>query len=301
MSIPATASLTQPRDLASMLRAHQWVKNLPVFAALFLSGRDGDFESWVAASVAFVAFCLAASGGYCINDVIDWRHDQENSARRPNLVALGRIGAPLAVAGGGMLIIAALLLALYVDVATAAVIGLYALGSLAYSAWVKRFFLIDCLMLSGLFVLRLIAGTVALAVPVSPWLLGFAFPLFLALALLKRCAQIDKSPSGAKLAGRNYESRDRPFLYGLALVGAGLAVLVLVAYVMMGGYAASFYAASAWLWGFPLAIALFLARIVQVLGIGRLDTDPVAFALRDPAALATGGGLVAAFLLARGL
>lgn len=301
MNLPIAASFTHPRDLVLMLRPHQWVKNLPLFAPLFLSGHDGDTSSWLASAVAFLAFCLAASGGYYVNDVLDLKHDGSSPAKRHNRVAIGRVPPMTAAFAGGFLIAAGLACALYVNLATALVIAAYAAGSLAYSAWFKRWFLFDCVILAGLFTLRLVAGAAAVDVPASLWLIGFSIPLFLSLALMKRCAQIDSGLPASRLVGRNYHGEDRPVVHGLAISSALIAVMVLTAYVVLGAYEPHFYHQPAWLWGFPVAVAVFLVRIVKVLGRGRLDSDPVAFALRDPPSLAAGAGLVATFLLARGI
>lgn len=299
MNSPVAISLVRPRELFLMLRAHQWAKNLPLFAPLFLSGHDLDPNLWVAAFIAFVAFSLTASGGYFINDLLDLQHDRYTPARRHNLVATGRVQAVVAGVAGGFLILGGLACAFSINVATTITIAIYALGSLSYSAWFKRLFLIDCVVLAGLLTLRLAAGAAAIGVPMSIWLTCFAVPLFLSLALTKRCAQIDGGAPAPRLAGRNYHRKDRPLIHGLALVSAVLAVAVLIAYVAQGGYAASFYGAPLWLWGFPAAIALFLLRIFNVLMRGGLDTDPVAFALRDPISLAAGAGLAVSFFLAR--
>ena len=300
MNQPVAASSVPLRDLVAMLRPHQWVKNLPVLAPLFLSSHDGDVSSWIATVVAFIAFSLVASGGYCINDVLDLKHDRSAPGRRRNPVASGHVPAPVATLAGGVLICGGLVSVLSVNPATAAAIAIYALGSLAYSGWLKRLFIIDCLILSGLFTLRLAAGAAAVDVPMSAWLTSFAVPLFLSLALMKRCAQIDGAETDMRLAGRNYQSKDRPLVHRLALATGLLAVLVLVGYVVLGGYEAGAYRAPMWLWGFPAAIALFLLRVATVLGKGRLDTDPVAFALRDPLSLGAGIALALSFFFARG-
>lgn len=300
MNRSVAVSLIHPRDFVAMLRPHQWVKNLPLLAPLFLAGRDADAHFWIVAAIAFVAFCFTASGGYYMNDALDSRHDKASPAKRRNPVAAGRVPVTTAVAIGSLLIIAGFSCALSVNLATATVVAAYALGSLGYSAWLKRLFVIDCIVLAGLFTLRLAAGAAAISVPLSIWLACFSVPLFLSLALMKRCAQIDGVLPDMRLAGRNYHAEDRPLVLSLALASALLAIIVLVAYVFLHGYDAGLYRQPAWLWGFPLAVSLFLVRIAKVLGEKRLDVDPVAFALRDTISLAAGAGLALSFLLARG-
>jgi 4-hydroxybenzoate polyprenyltransferase len=178
---PGTWSL-----LASSVRPGQWTKNLLVFAGLIFGGRLLDPAAVLAATVAFAIFCALSSAGYLFNDVRDREADRRHPLKRARPVASGELPTSTAIVAAGALAGAGLIAAGIVAPTLAAVAAAYVLLLVLYSIVLKHIVIIDVLTIAGAFVLRAIAGAVAVAVPFSAWLLVCTTLLALFLGLNKR-------------------------------------------------------------------------------------------------------------------
>jgi decaprenyl-phosphate phosphoribosyltransferase len=174
-----TPRRTLPRILAGVVRTarpKQWVKGVLVFAAPFAAGRIGEGAVVRASLFAFVAFCLAASAIYLVNDAVDADADRAHPTKRNRPIAAGIVPVPLALAVSVVLLLGALAVALVQNWQLAVVIGVYEAVQLGYCFGLKHEPVIDlCIVASG-FLLRAIAGGVAANIPLSEWfLLATAF------------------------------------------------------------------------------------------------------------------------------
>lgn len=176
------------RDLVVLMRPHQWLKNVFVFAGLVFS------ETWHEGPLAFkvlqvfAAFCCFSSLVYIIND---W-HDRDSDARHP--VKKHRPLASGAVQGPAALALAVVLLAVGLALAAGnlvllVLLGLYVLLNLAYSWYLKQVPVVDVSIIASGFMLRLLAGTLALGIPPSRWLLLAGLFIALFLGFSKRKAE----------------------------------------------------------------------------------------------------------------
>jgi 4-hydroxybenzoate polyprenyltransferase len=181
----ARTSATWPL-IASSLRPGQWTKNLLVFAGLVFGGRLLDPLAVAAAASAFAIFCALSSAGYLFNDVWDREADRSHPLKQARPIASGDLPAATALAAAGVLVAAALTAAVLVTQALAVVAAAYVLLFVLYSVVLKNMVIIDVLAIAGGFVLRAIAGAVAVAVPFSAWLLVCTTLLALFLGLSKR-------------------------------------------------------------------------------------------------------------------
>ena len=193
-----------PSAVIRLMRPRQWTKNLVVFAGIVFSGRLFDPRALAITVAAFVAFCLVASSLYALNDVLDAERDRQHPVKRDRPVASEAIGAPAALAVSAVLFVAGGGIALALGVAFSAVIAAYVLIQLLYSFALKNMLIVDMLVIATGFVLRAIAGAVAIAVPVSPWLILCAGLLALFLAAAKRRHEV--------LLLRGLSSAHRPVL-----------------------------------------------------------------------------------------
>jgi decaprenyl-phosphate phosphoribosyltransferase len=212
-----------PRVLAGLLRTarpRQWVKNVLVFAAPFTAGRLGDGAVLRAAVVAFVAFCLAASAIYLINDAKDVAADQAHPTKRNRPIAAGVVPVKLAFAVGIVLLLGALAVSYVQNWQLVVVIAVYEAVQLAYCFGLKHEPVIDlCIVASG-FLLRSIAGGVAASIPLSEWfLLATAFgSLFMVSG--KRYAEIQLFEStGAEIRAslRKYSASYLRFVWATSV------------------------------------------------------------------------------------
>lgn len=164
------------------MRPRQWVKNVLVIAAPVLSGQLHDGEVIVGALVAFVTFCLAASGIYLVNDVIDVDADRAHPRKRYRPIAAGVVAPRTALAVAVVLLVAAPALAALATLNLVIVVCVYEVVSLAYCLLLKDEPVLDIAIVASGFLLRAIAGGVATEIDLSQWfLLSAAFgSLFMA-------------------------------------------------------------------------------------------------------------------------
>lgn len=291
---------SRSRALLRSMRPHQWAKNALVFVPLILAGLVSHLDALYATTCAFVALGAVASSTYLVNDIWDLADDRSHWSKRNRPLASGRL--PLAVG------FAAVPVGLFVGIAVAALAGpttlavvlLYLAVTLLYSFVLKRIPILDGFVLAGLFTLRLGAGIVASGAPPSPWLLVFAMFLFASLSFAKRHTEVARvvERGGTEVRGRGYKSIDLPLIMGIGMATGVAAVLIMVLYIIDDAFRQSFYGNTAWLWGFPAILFLFVCRIWLKCGRSELHDDPVAFAVTDRPSLALGGALMVCFGLA---
>ena len=171
--------------LLASLRPRQWVKNLFVFAGVIFSQQMLTPLAWTALG-AFVIFCGLSGATYLFNDVMDAERDRLHPSKRLRPIASGVLSRPTAVVFGVLLLSGCLAAAFLIGVS----FGLVALGYgvllTAYSLWLKHMVILDVLTVAVGFVLRAVAGAVAVEAEISGWLLICTILIALFLALGKR-------------------------------------------------------------------------------------------------------------------
>lgn len=172
--------------LIRSMRIKQWTKNSVIFAALIFARRFTDTDSAVRAGIAFGIFCLLSSAVYLINDVFDLANDRRHPTKRKRPIAAGEVPPAVAVISGILLGGGSLALAWMEAPAFALIGAIYLASNLLYSAWLKKVVIIDVMVISMGFVLRAVAGGLAIQVEVSAWLILCTILLSLFLALCKR-------------------------------------------------------------------------------------------------------------------
>jgi 4-hydroxybenzoate polyprenyltransferase len=172
------------------MRPAQWTKNAVVFAAYIfaLSDRQQQLDPLSIGLVAAAAlcFCLLSSAIYLMNDVRDQEQDRLHPVKRLRPVAAGQLSTPFALTLSVLLASGALIGSLTIATQLTAVLGLYLIIQIAYTLGLKKIALVDIFVIAGGFVLRALAGAVAINVDISPWLLLCTLLLALFLALCKR-------------------------------------------------------------------------------------------------------------------
>jgi 4-hydroxybenzoate polyprenyltransferase len=192
----ATGRLTAANLLVSM-RPGEWTKNLFVFAGLLFGQRLTDPAAIVRSIGAFTIFCALASVVYLVNDVMDREQDRQHPRKRLRPVASGALQTPTALRAAAVLAVGALGAAWWMGLAFGCVATAYVLLLVLYSGPLKHIVIIDVLTIAIGFVLRVVAGAVAVAVPMSPWLLICTILLALFLGLSKRRHELTLLADGA--------------------------------------------------------------------------------------------------------
>ncbi|MGD9525751.1 decaprenyl-phosphate phosphoribosyltransferase [Pseudonocardia sp.] len=153
------------------MRPRQWVKNVLVLAAPFAAGMLFSGDTAAALAVAFVAFSLAASGIYLVNDAKDVTADRAHPTKRSRPIASGIVPVPLALGVATALLLGALGVSFLAGPDLAIVVAVYVAVQLAYCFWLKHQPVLDiCIVASG-FLLRAIAGGAATGIALSQWFL----------------------------------------------------------------------------------------------------------------------------------
>lgn len=167
-----------------LMRPKQWVKNTFVFAPLFFTPLAVTADSVAGVLYVFAAFCLVSSGVYCFNDARDCESDRMHPSKRKRPVASGRVSGAVAMVMAVLLIFSGLLLAVWKTPSAAVVLLAYLAINAGYSLGLKKISIVDVMVISVGFVLRLHAGAAVIDVAPTPWIqvCGGLLALFIALA-----------------------------------------------------------------------------------------------------------------------
>jgi 4-hydroxybenzoate polyprenyltransferase len=189
--------MSLPRALLVSLRPHQWTKNLVVLAALAFSKHLFDTDAVLRAVSAFAVFCGLSGAVYVVNDLADVGRDRLHPLKRSRPIASGQLPVRAARLFAGVLLALGLLGAWRLGPGFLACALGYLLLNLAYSFGLKNVVILDVLAIAIGFVLRAVAGAVAISVVFSDWLLVCTILLALFLALAKRRHELVSLPDAA--------------------------------------------------------------------------------------------------------
>jgi decaprenyl-phosphate phosphoribosyltransferase len=207
-------------------RPKQWLKNVLVFAAPGAAGvldEPGDLGRTL---LAFVAFCLAASGTYMWNDVLDVEADRLHPTKRFRPIAAGLVAVDTARVVGSVLLLASLgVAALTGRWQTAAVVAVYIGLTGAYSAYLKHVAVIDLIAIASGFVLRAAGGAVAVDVPMSSWFVLTTTFASLFIVVGKRYAELVELGDGAQQSRATLAMYSIGYLRVLLSISCGGAIL----------------------------------------------------------------------------
>ena len=188
--------------LVRLMRPHQWVKNVFVFAGLVFSQRWDVLALDLAVLQAFAAFCCVSSMVYILNDWHDRASDALHPVKRKRPLASGTV-SPAQALGLAIALLAAAAVFAAGNRTLAMLLAVYVALNLAYSWRLKRVAVVDVSIIAAGFMLRLLAGTVAVGIPPSRWLLLTGIFMTLYLGFCKRRAESfqDESSQRAVMAG----------------------------------------------------------------------------------------------------
>jgi 4-hydroxybenzoate polyprenyltransferase/phosphoserine phosphatase len=269
------------RAWIKLLRVHQWAKNGLVVVPLVTAQRF-DLLAFGEAIGAFLAFSLAASAIYILNDLVDLEADRKHPTKKRRPLAAGTVPITRAIVLIPALLVVGFYGAVAITPALAAVLLAYVSLTTAYTFVLKRKMLVDVLALASLYTIRVVGGAVAISVPMSEWLLAFSMFIFTALALIKRyielAARIDKDLSDP--TNRNYRKSDLDIVAALAAAAGFNAVTVFALYISSDAVR-PFYRHPAALWLICLILMYWLGRALLMAHRRLMDDDPIVFALRD--------------------
>jgi 4-hydroxybenzoate polyprenyltransferase len=218
------------RDWVSLFRPREWLKSVFVLAPFLFSRSLFNLALLGQSLTACFCFCLLASAVYAVNDLVDAEADQAHPRKKTRPIASGAI-APWAAAVGAFLLVAAALGLAFATLTPAFVLlaVVYVANSLAYCLFLKHRVILDVIVIAVGFVVRLLAGCVAIGVTPTSWLVVCGFSLALVLGFGKRrmeIAGLGREQTRFRPALRSYDAAK------LDTLSAIVTALTLVAYML---------------------------------------------------------------------
>jgi decaprenyl-phosphate phosphoribosyltransferase len=255
--------------LVRTARPKQWLKNVLVFAAPGAAGVLDDPHDLGLTLLAFVSFCMASSGTYFWNDILDLEADRAHPTKRNRPIAAGELSIGAARVVGTLLLVGALAVAgLTGRWQTAAVVGVYVVLTLSYSAVFKHVAVIDLVVIASGFVLRAAAGAVAVDVPMSSWFVLCTTFGSLFIVTGKRYAELRDHGDGALRSRATLAVYSLDYLRIVLAVSLGGAILTYCQWAFetreLAGYDLPFYELSI----VPMLAALLRYALVLEQGHG---------------------------------
>jgi 4-hydroxybenzoate polyprenyltransferase/phosphoglycolate phosphatase-like HAD superfamily hydrolase len=287
---PGASLLAKAAAVFKLLRVYQWVKNCLLFLPLMMAHLF-TLASLGETLAAFLAFSLLSSCGYVLNDLLDIPADRKHPEKRRRALASGALDPPI----GAWLFFLTLLFGLFFSWLLGGLFfglaWLYLLATVLYSLKLKTVLILDVVVLTLLYCLRVLAGAAAIDVAISQWLLSFSFFDFAALCLKKRLGetvnaaapQTSTTPEAPESSSRRpYGREDMAFFLTLTSGCVCCAVLTLAIYVGEA-VALEFYASPRLLSLFCPVLFYWLVRLLKLAQAGKMPYDPVFFTLKDKA------------------
>lgn len=266
------------------LRLHQYSKNLLIFIPLLLSGQLTTHHLFLNDLLAFCAFSCVASAGYLLNDLFDLDHDRAHRHKKLRPLAAGHIN----FSTGCFTILALLLLTTILSVPLGLVFSstliIYFTTSLAYSCFFKKIAVLDVFVLSTLYLLRIVAGSAATMIAISPWLFAFALFFFLSLAYLKRFIEIEKLDTSDTIAGRAYTKKDL-LLVKISGISLGFLSVLIFSLYLSSKATIAIYQYPNGLWLIALILLYWINHLWYAASHHKIHDDPIHYALLNPISL----------------
>lgn len=274
----ATGVAANLRGLVKTMRMRQWLKSSIVFAALVFDGKLLNGELFLKTTIVFICFCLLSSAVYIMNDLVDIEKDRQHPRKRARPLPSGQLDPRFAVVAAAVIGIASLAGAFAIGFWVGVVLLVYLAQNVAYSFWLKNVVIIDVMVLSLGFLLRVVAGAVVVQVTnFSPWLYICVTLLALFLGFGKRRQEI------VLLEGEARNHRASLAEYNLPLLDQIITIITtstLVAYTFYSFDATTALAHNRMLITVPF-VFYFIARYLYLVHVRHLGGAPDELLLED--------------------
>ena len=193
--------------LLSVMRVQHWVKNGFVIAPLLFSKQFYLLDKCLLASLAFISFCAISSAIYIINDLCDRNEDRQHPTKKNRPIAAGVVGTLEAILLSVILMALSLVLAGYVGWRLLLLTAIYGALNIGYSLGIKHIAILDVMTIAAGFVLRILAGSVAISVEPSHWLVLCTIMISMFLGFTKRRSELvglSDSQGNSRLVLKDY-------------------------------------------------------------------------------------------------
>jgi len=274
---------TKIKSIVSLMRIEQWVKCILVLAPLVFAHEFSNLEAWKNSVVGMFLFCLMASSVYMLNDLFDVWDDRRNQEKRNRPLANCSISVFELMTLFFIIQTIVLALGLTLNFSGISILYIYLLLNVIYSFKVKVYFVLDVIMLTSFYMIRIVFGAVVANVIVSDWLIIFSFFIFLSLSFLKRFTELSnnyKYAGNSRLSARDYSLIDQPIVLNAGITSGITSAFVLGLYIKFGSVGVS-YSNDKYLWGIAVVVLYWILYMWMKALRGIIKYDPVKFAIRD--------------------
>lgn len=286
-------------DYIKAIRVYQWLKNLLVFLPLIAAHQVFNSQLVIHAVLAFFAFSFCASAIYLLNDLLDLENDRSHIRKRRRPFAACKISIKKGVLLIPLLLGISFYITFKLPMYFILVIIAYLLLTTLYSMWLKKQVIVDIMMLTCLYTIRIVAGAVATEITLSFWLLEFSLLFFLSLALVKRYSEllVTLQENKTETKGRGYRTEDIPVLRSLG-TAAGLGSVFIFSLYINAPETEMMYQNKLWLWGVVPFVLYWNTRLWMKTCRHEVEDDPILFAVKDWQTITAGISIVSLFVLA---
>jgi len=268
------------------IRMYQWVKNILIFVPLFMSQQFYNIDAVINVIIAFFSFSFLASATYIVNDLIDIPNDREHIRKRNRPLASGALSIPAAIGLTIILFGCSFVIALNVNLAFVYGLVFYLALTLLYSFKLKSYILIDTISLSLLYTTRIFVGALVINIMPSVWLIAFSMFMFLSLALVKRCSELQmlEVENKNRTPGRDYTVSDTYILANMGITSGFLSILVVALY-LNDVESMSQYKYPEVLWIICPLLLYWIGRMWIKTFRDEMHDDPIVFTIKDQGSL----------------
>ena len=232
--------------------------------------------------LAFFAFCLIASSGYIVNDLLDLKVDKSHPHNKLRPFASGALSVKNGLVIFLILCLLGFFLSFFISIHFLFLILFYWSLSLLYSIKLKKIIIIDIFILGILYTLRILGGSFATELQMSLWLFAFSIFFFLSLASVKRLSELInlKNRNIYKIEGRGYDIKNLQLIKVIAIFFGSLSLIIISFYINSPDIL-YLYSKPLTLLGMFLTLSFWLIRIIFLSVNGKIDGDPIIYALKD--------------------
>ncbi len=266
------------KALIKTMRPRQWPKNGFIFFGLIFDKQLFILEPFLRIAAGFVLFCLVSSAVYLFNDVADVEADRNHPEKKFRPIASGKLPVSVALTTAVLLIAVAIPLGYLLSPLFALILSAYLIINLLYSRWLKHVSILDVLIISSGFVLRVGAGVELITVErFSPWLYMITVLFSLYIGLGKRRAELNLLADGATAHRKVFDGYTIPLLDQYITIVSGMTI---VAYSLYTFSAPNLPANHTMMLTIPFVV-YGIFRYLQLIQIGHAAGAPDEVALKD--------------------
>src|SRR5215216_6384264 len=266
------------KALIKTMRPRQWTKNGFIFFGLIFDRQLFLVEPFFRTVAGFFLFCLISSAVYLFNDIADVEADRNHPEKKSRPIASGKLPVNVALSAAVLLVLVAIPLGYLLSPLFAWVLAAYLLINLLYSRWLKHVSILDVLIISSGFVLRVVAGVALITVErFSPWLYMITILFSLYIGFGKRRAEMNLLSDGASAHRKVFEGYTIPLLDQYITIVSGMTI---VAYSLYTFSAPNLPINHAMMLTIPFVV-YGIFRYLQLIQVGHAAGSPDEVALKD--------------------